>query len=234
MSQVAVPIASGMDENVVWVVSRWVRGRSLRRTLGAYRDAGQAVTYAEALGILEGVALALRELHALCPHGALYPESVQIGRDGKIVLTDVGIAASAPRARLIEHFERFPDVMAYLSPEIRGGKRPSAASDLYALGALASELLTGDPGAGAAGIAGVMMKGLPPEIDRALQGLAALKANERAAALPLLLNALARAVGERAVPQTAQLPRRRAPTDVMPAVPEIPMRGPRPRRGTPH
>jgi serine/threonine-protein kinase len=147
MPRVAVPIDAGIASGVAYVVTPWVKGRSLRRVLGAYRDAARVMPHEEVLGVIEGVVQALRQLHTVASHGALYPESIQIASDGRIILTDAGIAASMLRARLVEHFERYPDVLAYLSPEIRAGKASNAGSDLYSVGALASELLTGDPSA---------------------------------------------------------------------------------------
>jgi serine/threonine-protein kinase len=228
MSRVAVPLAAGVEGGFAFVVSPWVPGKSLRRVLGAYRDAGRTMPLDEVLGVLEGVVQALRQLHTWGAHGAVYPESVQISRDGRVVLTDAGIAGAVARGRVVDHFERFPDVMPYLSPEIHGGKASSAGSDLYALGALASELLTGDPGSAAVGIAGAMLHGLPPEVDGALRGLVELKSSKRAAALPVLLGALGRAIGQRTVPATAALPLQKARTDVWPAAKVEEMsRGPR-------
>ncbi len=219
MDRVAVPIHAGVVGQYAYVASPWVEGRSLRRVLGAYRDAGRAVSPGEALGILDGVVLALRQLHQVTAHGALYPESVQIGAGGKVMLSDAGIASALKRARLVEHFERYTDVMPYLSPEQRNGKASNAGSDLYALGALASELLTGDAGAAAAGIAGAMLNGLPRDVEAALAGLVSGRSAKRASALPTLLSALGRVAGMKSVPMIDALPSARGRTDVMPAAP---------------
>lgn len=217
MSRVAVPLEAGIDAGVAYVVSPWVPGKSLRRVLSAYRDAGREITPEEARGVIEGTVEALRQVHAVCAHGALYPENIQLTREGRVVLTDAALAGGVSRARLIEHFERYPDVMPYLSPEVRGGKRPSAGSDLYSLGALASELLTGDAGATAAGIAGAMLPGAWPEVDAALRGLVDLKPSRRVSALPALLAALAASISARSVPLPGALPRQRQRTEVIPA-----------------
>ena len=226
-SRVATPIDVGIENSTVYVVSPWVDGRSLRRVLGAYRDAGKVMPPEEILGVIEGVVLALRQLHTVAAHGALYPECVQITKAGAVVLTDAAIAGGVARARLIDHYEAYPDVMPYLSPEIRGGKHSSAGSDLYSVGALASELLTGDPGAAAAGIAEPMMTGYPKAIDTALQGLVALKSARRAAALPMLVSGLAAVIAGKSVPATSALPHRRGPTEV--SKPVVDTRTPRRR-----
>jgi serine/threonine-protein kinase len=216
MNRIAVPHEAFVSGKGAFVVSPWVEGRSLRRVLGAYRDAGKVLTVQEALGVIDGVVVALRQLHQVTAHGALYPESVQVSASGRILLSDPGIAAAVKRARLVEHFERYTDVLPYLAPEVRAGKASNAGADLYALGALASELLTGDPSAAAAGIAGPMLDGLPPEIEAALVGLVAPKSAKRATALPMLINALTRAAGSKSIPMIDALPRPKQKTDVMP------------------
>jgi serine/threonine-protein kinase len=216
MNRIAVPVEAFVATKHAFVVSPWVEGRSLRRVLGAYRDAGRVLSIQEVLGVLEGVVVALRQLHQVTAHGALYPESVQVSASGRVLLSDPGIAAAVKRARLVEHFERYTDVLPYLAPEVRAGKASNAGADLYALGALASELLTGDPAAAAAGIAGPMLEGMPAEIETALVGLVAPKSAKRAAALPVLINALTRAAGTKSVPMIDALPKPRQRTDVMP------------------
>jgi len=152
----------------------------------------------------------------VCAHGAIYPENIQISRDGRVILTDAGIAGAVPHARFVEHLERFPDVFGYIAPEIRAGKSPSAGADLFALGALASELLAGDPAAATAGIAGAMIENATPEIEEALRGLTSMKASRRAGALPKLLESLSKLVGRRSLPITSALPRQVARTEVHP------------------
>lgn len=224
----ALPTRVGEHESRVYVVAPWVRGRSLRRVLAAYRDAGKTVPPGESLGIIECVVATLNELHRHFAHGALYPESVQLTLDGRVVLTDVGLVSAVKRGRVVDHFERFPDVMPYLSPDVRGGKAPSAASDLYALGALSSELLTGNPASGFTRTAGAVLPGFPPEVPRALEELGALRAAERASALPMLLEGLRAHIEKRAMPPT-RLPAREGRTELMPAV-TVPKK-PRPPRG---
>ena len=161
---------------------------------------------------------------------AEFPESVQLTLDKRVVLTDVGVVGAVKRGRVVDHFERYSDVMPYLSPELRGGKLPSASSDLYALGALASELLTGDPASGITRTAGAVLPGYPPEVALALECLGALTIEERVAALPLLLGGLRSHIEGRAMPPT-RLPAREGRTELMPAVPPPPKRKRGPRSG---
>jgi serine/threonine protein kinase len=202
--RVAMPLDVGIDAGaVVFVVSPWVFGASLRRILRAYRAAERRLDPDQGLGVLQGVAAALRELHTVSSHGAIYPENVQVTADS-VVLTDAALAAAVPPARLAEHLARFSDVHPYLAPEVRAGKRTSAGADLYGVGVLASELLYADPVATAA--RGVVLPVTSPELEEALRGLVSAHAPTRAAALPLTLERLLRFAGAASLPPYAPLP----------------------------
>ncbi len=204
MHRVAMPLDAGVDAGaVVFVVSRWVFGASLRRILRAYRAAERRLEPDQALGVLQGVAGALRELHRVSSHGALYPESVQVTADS-VELTDPAIAAALPPNRLSTHMEHHPEVLPYLAPEVRAGKRCNAGADLFSLGALASELLYGDPTA--TSLAGVKLPDTPPELDEALRAMVSVQPSKRAGALPLVLERLAREAGVASLPPYAPLP----------------------------
>lgn len=215
MRSVALPIDAGFTGKFAYVVSPWIQGRSLRRVLGAFRDAAIELSPGHVHAILGGTIDALKELHGYYVHGAVYPESIQITVDGMIRLTDAGVAGAISRARWLEHLDYFPDVLPYVSTEFRQGKPLTASSDLWAVGALASELLTGDPGSLAQGIAPSMLGSWSPAVAEALAKLTAMKASVRVAALPALMDAIAAVAPERFLPQTGNLPIQRARTELI-------------------
>ncbi len=87
------------------------------------------------------VAEALDAAHAAgVVHGSLKPADVLIGRDGTVKVTDFG-TATAGLASLAGPVA----VATYDSPEQLQGQAPTARSDLYALGILLYESLTGVP-----------------------------------------------------------------------------------------
>ncbi len=119
-----------------------VEGLSLREVL---RHRGR-LDPAEALAVLGPAAAGLAAAHAFgLVHRDVKPENLLIGRDGTVRVTDFGLARAA--ASTTSTFEA--DVLVgsphYLSPEAVDGQRLDARADVYALGIVLFECLTGTP-----------------------------------------------------------------------------------------
>ena len=234
MHGASLPVEVGIDREVVFVASAWVYGASLRSIVRAYRAADRRLERDQVLGVLRGAFDALRALHSMTTHGAVYPENVSVTADS-VVLLDPGLAAALPPRRLVERLERASEVWPYVAPELRAGKRSNAGADLFALGALASELLTGDPARSAA--TGFTAPDLGHVLEVAMRGAVSAQASRRVAAAPELLAGLAQIAGEASLPPYAPLPspsemvdartRRvvlRGPAAVRPSPPRMPRR----------
>src|SRR6266852_6100852 len=124
-----------------YMVMEWVDGRLLRQVLNEQKKlpADRVVRIALA------IAKALEYIHA---HGVVHrdlkPENVMIDADDRIKLIDFGIAANVGSRRLT--FAKFSQTMGtpdYISPEQVKRKRGDARSDIYALGVMMYEMLTG-------------------------------------------------------------------------------------------
>ncbi len=92
-----------------------------------------------------GIAEALEYIHT---HGVVHrdlkPENIMIDAEDRIKLIDFGIAANVGSRRLT--FAKFSQTMGtpdYISPEQVKGKRGDGRSDIYALGVMLYEMLTG-------------------------------------------------------------------------------------------
>ena len=125
----------------VYMVMEWVEGRLLREVLAQEGPLPPDRATRIALAICD----ALGHIHARgVAHRDLKPENVMIDAQDRVKLIDFGIAAKAGVRRLT--FGKLSDIMGtpeYISPEQVKGQRGDARSDLYALGIMLYEMLTG-------------------------------------------------------------------------------------------
>ena len=103
---------------------------------------------AEAMSLVRELARALGAAHARgIYHRDIKPENVLLARDGSAKLADFGIArlAEGPRDARETAAGLIFGTPHYMSPEQAAGQRQDGRSDVYALGVLLFELLTGAP-----------------------------------------------------------------------------------------
>ena len=114
-------------------------GASLRSVI----DSSGSLTPEEALGVTRGALMGLAHAHLLgLLHRDIKPENVLVDRDGTSKLADFGLAAPAGAAGGGHAPIGSP---AYMSPETVAGEDIDVRSDIYSIGALLFELLTGRP-----------------------------------------------------------------------------------------
>src|SRR5436190_4197451 len=125
----------------VYMVMEWVEGRLLRQVLNERRKLPPERAVRIALRILD----TLEYLHSHgIVHRDLKPENIMVDSEDRIKLIDFGIAAKAGARRLT--FAKLSQVMGtpdYISPEQVKGRRGDARSDIYAMGVMLYEMLTG-------------------------------------------------------------------------------------------
>jgi serine/threonine protein kinase len=159
------------DPEGAYLVMRWLRGGSLRQAL----DLGPW-NLEPATRLLSQVAGALAYAHR---HGVLHrsvkPSNVLLDGDGNGYLSDFGIAS-----RLADSQGSGP-ASAYVAPEELAGEPPTPRSDIYGLGVLMFELLTGRrpaPDGPLPPLRSVRPE-LPPELDDVVARAAAPAPDER-------------------------------------------------------
>ena len=128
------------EDGAVVIVMEYVEGETLADRLSS----GGALRPDETLRVLRGVAAALDSIHQQgIVHRDVKPANVLLGREGAVKLADLGVADVADRTR-ITSTGAVVGSFNYMAPEQLEGAAPSPAIDVYALGALAFEMLTGE------------------------------------------------------------------------------------------
>lgn len=133
---------TGVEDQLVYLVMEHVDGPSLRQVL---RDREQLdPTTVAALG--EQVAAALGEAHQ---HGLVHrdvkPANILIASDGTVKVTDFGIAKALDAEATLTTPGTVVGTAAYVAPEQLEEGRVDARADVYALGVVLYECLTGRP-----------------------------------------------------------------------------------------
>ena len=170
---------SGEEDRVPYVVSEYVGGGDLAGVLEAAED--RQLEPDRALEIAADVCRALEHAHARgIVHRDLKPANVWLGDDGTARLGDFGLATTDRRSRAAVE-GMLVGTVAYLPPEQALGRGSDERSDIYSLGAMLYELLTGEPpfpGDDAVAIIGRHLNAKPvapsrhrPEISPALDRL---------------------------------------------------------------
>ena len=124
-------------DEFLFLLEDYIDGPTLKEVLRERKR----LSLQEALIVLKGVSAALSYAHV---HGVVHcdvkPSNVMIERGGHVYLGDFGIARHAESLTSTLMFAGTP---AYMAPEQILGKPVSPATDVYALGVMAYQLLTG-------------------------------------------------------------------------------------------
>ncbi|MEO0421793.1 MAG: serine/threonine-protein kinase [Pseudomonadota bacterium] len=136
------------DGDTVFATMELLEGVSLRKRIDASGPGGLAPTLARRLVRQAGEALAYAHANGIL-HADFKPSNVFVTRTGDAKVIDFGIArAYQPDAAAQEHTRFDPQALgamtpAYASPEMLEHKTPDPRDDVYALGCVAYEALTG-------------------------------------------------------------------------------------------
>ena len=134
-------VLNGERRSREYMVMEWVEGRLLRHILSGFGRLPSDRAIKIALAICD--ALDYIHRHGVV-HRDLKPENIMIDASDHIKLIDFGIAGQSGARRLT--FAKLTNVMGtsdYISPEQVKGKRGDGRSDIYSLGVMLYEMLTG-------------------------------------------------------------------------------------------
>ena len=131
----------------LWLVMQLLRGSTLEAMLDHTDYAAAAPSVAWAAAIAAQIAAVLADVHRVdIVHRDIKPGNVMLVDGGLVKVLDFGIAILRGAGALprLTQVDRTVGTPAYMSPEQYLGQAVTSASDIYSLGCLLHELLTGD------------------------------------------------------------------------------------------
>ena len=133
-------VYGGEKRSRVYMVMEWCEGRLLREILSHGR-----ITHERAIRIAVKVLSALEYIHEQgVVHRDLKPENIMVDEHDNVKLIDFGIAGDSGARRLTyANLTSTLGTADYISPEQVKGKRGDGRSDIYSMGVILYEMLTG-------------------------------------------------------------------------------------------
>lgn len=134
----------GQDGHRYYIVMEYVDGRTLKQLIRQYAENGRLMPVNRVLDltvqICNGVGYAHR---ANLVHCDVKPQNILVTRDEQVKVADFGIARAMSQATQQLTTDQVWGTPQYFSPEQAAGEMPTPASDVYAIGILMFEMLTG-------------------------------------------------------------------------------------------
>lgn len=190
----------GCKGDLVWVAMEFVAGLTLRAMLKA-----RQVSAAQALSLSRQICEGLQHAHARgVIHHDLKPENILVDGAGQVKLIDFGLSRVGSFSYTISRPGKVSGTLRYMAPEqLRHPSTIDHRIDLYAMGMIMYEMLTGRPPTGTASPSAYRRKGGGP-IDPLILKCLERDPNKRWQSAGDLLEALAQAAWDE--PRQARSP----------------------------
>lgn len=128
----------GQEDAMHYLVIEYIDGENLKEFIRKNKE----ITFQETLNIISQICEALQHAHDNnIVHRDVKPQNILIANDGRVKLTDFGIAVETTET--ITNNDMVMGSVHYISPEQAQGKKATSRSDIYSLGVILYEMLTG-------------------------------------------------------------------------------------------
>lgn len=129
----------GQEQGYHYIVMEYIEGKTLKQLIKQHGP----LSVGETIDVMEQLVSAVEHAHSRqVIHRDIKPQNIIVRNDGTVKLTDFGIAIAQNTAQLTQTNSIMGSVH-YLAPEIAKGYPATAQSDIYSLGILMFELLSG-------------------------------------------------------------------------------------------
>ena len=129
----------GEEDGEYYIVMEYIEGKTLKQLL----KKRESLTLTEVIDIMTQLTDGISHAHeSYIIHRDIKPQNIMIQDDGRIKITDFGIAMALNATQLTQTNSVMGSVH-YLPPEQASGKGATVKSDIYSMGILMYELLTG-------------------------------------------------------------------------------------------
>jgi serine/threonine-protein kinase len=136
----------GEHEGERFLTMEYIEGQTLSARINAgANNVGRPLAAPLLLQVIQQVCMGLSSAHSVgVIHRDLKPDNIMLGNDGRVAITDFGIArAWEPRGSSVEATNEFVGTPEYMSPEQAEGGALDLRTDIYSLGVVLFESLTG-------------------------------------------------------------------------------------------
>lgn len=132
----------GQDAYKHYIVMEFVEGQTLKEIVRSYNDESMPIsrTLDLIIQVCNGIGYAHR---ANLVHCDVKPQNIIVTVDERVKVADFGIARAISTATQVQQVSQVWGTPQYFSPEQAAGDAPTPASDVYAIGIILFEMLTG-------------------------------------------------------------------------------------------